>query len=330
MMIEEKRLEWVDKMRGIAILSVVIQHLTYCYQNEFIYHKLIAISNMGVFFFISGFIWNKTAHINNIKDAIIYFIKKTIQILVPFISWTFFMHTYCFQKNWQVWSISQIIHEFREPHLWFLLSLYGYSFYFIIYKIVNKYIGFKLSILFWLFSFCVLGIIWYEFKWFKMEVLYMPYFVMGVIFSQDKTIDKIFSNKIITTLSLFCIFTLLVFWESGHTSIINILIKLIISFSIILIIYLICKNDNWNQFISIFIMNCGKDSLAIYVMHWSFLKLLETKYLIVQNELLAFIPILLFSILICYVCIFFRKIISYSPFFDTILLGNTHNINIKF
>ena len=37
-------------MCGLAILSVVIQHLTYSFQNEFVYYKIIGISNMGLSF----------------------------------------------------------------------------------------------------------------------------------------------------------------------------------------------------------------------------------------------------------------------------------------
>ena len=51
-----QRLEWIDRMRGLAILSVVVQHLTYSFSNEFVYHKIIEISNMGLFFFISGYL----------------------------------------------------------------------------------------------------------------------------------------------------------------------------------------------------------------------------------------------------------------------------------
>jgi fucose 4-O-acetylase-like acetyltransferase len=66
----QERLIWVDRMRGLAILSVVIQHLTYYYLNDIIYHKLIGISNMAVFFFISGYILEKTTEIKNIKEYI--------------------------------------------------------------------------------------------------------------------------------------------------------------------------------------------------------------------------------------------------------------------
>lgn len=284
---------------------------------------------MAVFFFISGFIWNQTAHINNIKDASAYLIKKTVQILLPFISWTFFIYPYCFQTNWQVWEISQIMHEFEEPHLWFLLSLYGYAFYFVLFKIINKWGGVKLGVLFWIISIFALAIIWYKFKWFKLETLYMPYFAAGVLLSQTNLTDKILSNRAITTLSFLSIFTLLAFWESGNTSITNIVIKLIISFATISIVYSICRKDSWYQPISNFVTKCGKQSLAIYVIHWSFLKVVNVKPLIVQNELLAFIPMSLFAIAISYTCIYFRNTIKISPFLSTLLFGDFNNNSNK-
>lgn len=133
-----ERLIWVDRMRGLAILSVVIQHLTYYYQNDFMYHKLIGIANMSIFFFISGFIWAKTARIETWNDGLHYVIKKTIQLMLPFIVWTFIVAPYFFQTNWETWTFAKIVDEFVNPHLWFLLALYGYTFYFVIFKIFNK------------------------------------------------------------------------------------------------------------------------------------------------------------------------------------------------
>lgn len=65
-----QRLLWIDRMRGLAILSVVIQHLTYYYQNDFIYHKLIGISNMALFFFVSGYSGTKHRLYNSCKKQL--------------------------------------------------------------------------------------------------------------------------------------------------------------------------------------------------------------------------------------------------------------------
>lgn len=137
----QERLIWVDRMRGLAILSVVIQHLTYYYLNDFIYHKLIGISNMAVFFFISGYILEKTTEIKNIKEYISFAWKKTIQLMLPFLIWGIIVKKYFFTENWEPITIGNMIEEFIHPHLWFLLTLYGYVLILPIFQLFNKWGG---------------------------------------------------------------------------------------------------------------------------------------------------------------------------------------------
>ena len=319
---QEQRLIWVDRMRGLAILSVVIQHLTYYYQNEFVYHKFIGISNMAVFFFISGFIWEKTAKVNTAKEGLSYLWKKTIQIMLPFIVWTFLVYPYFFQTNWKVWSFKEIVNEFTEPHLWFLLTLYGYCFYFVAFRLINRWGGVKSGVAFWTISFIVLGAIWYKFGIFKLAALYMPYFAIGTLVPKNNIMETVSSNKFVTTIALSSIFLLMNFWNSGHTSLTNIALKVLVSLATILIVYVICTKLNWNRLWDCFIIECGKCSLAIYIMHWSFLHIFDEKPMIVQNELIAFVPILVIAVIICYACMLLKNIIQLFPTADLVLFGN--------
>lgn len=143
-MSEKERLIWIDRMRGLAILSVVIQHLSNYFLNDFIYHKLIGISNMAVFFFISGYILDKTTDIKNIKEYIQFVWKKTIQLMLPFLVWGIIVNKYFFSNSWEAITMDSIINEFINPHLWFLLTLYGYCLLFPIYQLIIKWGGGKI------------------------------------------------------------------------------------------------------------------------------------------------------------------------------------------
>lgn len=90
------RIEWIDRMRGLAILSVVIQHLTPNFCNEFVYYKLISISNMALFFFVSGYILNMTTKTETINDILLFLRKKTIQLLFPLIVYQLIVTQYFF------------------------------------------------------------------------------------------------------------------------------------------------------------------------------------------------------------------------------------------
>lgn len=311
-------------MRGLAILSVVIQHLTYYFQNEFIFHKLIGISNMALFFFISGFILDTTAKITSPREGAIFLLKKSIQLLLPFIVWTFIVNNYFFRTEWPAISINGIIAEFANPHLWFLPTLFCLSVLFLFYKLsakITKPGGGKFAILFWGLATVILSLLWYRWGILKMSALYIVYFAGGAIISRFGCIDKLFRNQILALLALAVIFLGLPFWQSGATSVTNIIIKMAISSSIILLVYNLCTRFTWNRYWNDFILGCGKYSLAIYVSHWVFLHIFDSKPTIVQNELLAFIPILGYAILICFVCILFKKIIQLFPAADFLLFG---------
>lgn len=164
--------------------------------------------------------------------------------------------------------------------------------------------------------------IWYKFGLFKLSTLYIIYFAAGTLMANSNLMEKIFTNQMVSTLSLLCVFLLMAFWTPGETSLIKIIIRIAVSFSVISITYFLCTKLSWNKYWDSLIVSFGKYSLGIYVMHWTFLNIWETKPLIVQNELIGFAPLLLYAILICIVCILFMKIISYSSILNSILFGN--------
>ena len=86
----EDRIEYIDFLRGIAIISVVMGHIIqYNIQGEaadkcfdFIYSF-----HMGFFFFISGCAASLREDRNTWSNVISFVKKKTIQLLMPFFVW---------------------------------------------------------------------------------------------------------------------------------------------------------------------------------------------------------------------------------------------------
>lgn len=158
----------------------------------------------------------------------------------------------------------------------------------------------------------------------------MVYFATGTIFTHIKQMQTIFYQSIISAIALMCICLLLPFWESGQSSICNIIVKIIISFSIILVTYNICTLLNWNNLWDKFILSCGKYSLSIYAAHWGFLQLFNERTMIVQNELIGLTITLFIGILICQTCILLKKIVETSPVIDFVLFGNYTQLKKKY
>lgn len=129
-----ERIHWVDRIRGLAMFSVVVQHMTYSYPETYVYHKTIAIGNMALFFFVSGFIANETTIIGNLRSLFRFLWKKTQQLAIPLLFWGLVVNHYFFASDYRMLTQQDILGQWKQPTLWFLLTLLGYMYYFGIYK----------------------------------------------------------------------------------------------------------------------------------------------------------------------------------------------------
>lgn len=318
----KQRIQWIDRMRGLAILSVVVQHLTNYMDNSFVYAKLIGISNMAVFFFVSGYILEKTAHIESYGDAMRFLRKKTIQLALPLIVWQLVCYRYFFSTDWQPLGIADVLSVFTQPKLWFLLTLYGYMFAFVAYRLVCriKIASGGVKVLFWLLPQLLLLTLWRKTGEFHLSALYLPYFAFGVIVSSMGK-ENWLADKRIGTLSMLAICLATCFWTSGHTSVVNVAIKLVVSVAVIQIVYLICSEMEWGNKANRFAQKCGRDSLAIYILHWIFLPLSPYHYLLPQNELIGMYLTTVFALIIAYVCCWIYSLVGKFPILKLIMFG---------
>lgn len=122
-----ERLTWLDRMRGLAIMSVVIQHLTNGFGIPLIYLKWIACTNMGVFFFVSGYVMAYTENSVSFtfKGALRFIYLKTVQLILPLIMWDLVVDRYFLTTKWRMLTLNDVMLEWSHTRLWFLLTLYG-------------------------------------------------------------------------------------------------------------------------------------------------------------------------------------------------------------
>lgn len=84
-----ERLIYIDVLRGIAILSVVLGHVFYyCGYRETILCTSIYSCHMSLFMFISGFCAMWTYKVNTHRELYRYIFLKVRMILFPFIVWS--------------------------------------------------------------------------------------------------------------------------------------------------------------------------------------------------------------------------------------------------
>lgn len=139
----QKRIEYIDAMRGFTMLLVIYAHielfsLNINYIETFTLNRVLILTRMPLFFFISGFILYKSTFLWNFSNTLNFLKKKFMVQIIPT---TFFIFIYviCFNQN--------IKDLFFNPHkngYWFTYTLFQY---FIFYSIIQNFIQiFKLTI----------------------------------------------------------------------------------------------------------------------------------------------------------------------------------------
>ena len=75
---DKNKLMWIDIMKGILIVLMVLGH-AYVKYTEFIY-----LFHMAVFFMISGYCWSEK-HSNDIESVKHYIVQRIIRLYIPFV-----------------------------------------------------------------------------------------------------------------------------------------------------------------------------------------------------------------------------------------------------
>lgn len=321
-----QRLTWPDRLRGLAILSVVIQHLTNNFDGDYVFHKWIGIANMGVFFFVSGYIaaYKERDELKTWIGAAKYLWHKTLQLMLPFLVWGLVVNRYFFTTDWNIITFTDVMDEWKRPHLWFLLTLYAHFILLTMERLtVGKCKSGGVKISYWIIA--LMGM--FGFNKYVTDVhlatMYLLPFAMGLATKRITKIETLMTNPYIITMAFIVIFFCLDWWISGAGNMKNNMLKLAVSFSTIIVLYNICKRIDWNKHVDLYIRRCGVYSLAIYCTHWSFINVSQPSlFHFTNNELVAFVLAALFSVFIIEACVLFKRVVAFSPTLDLLLFGN--------
>jgi fucose 4-O-acetylase-like acetyltransferase len=337
----KKRLEYIDQIRGLAIILVVIGHIIQFNDiqggmKNSVFNVIYSF-HMPLFFFISGYIGYKTIKIIDFKSLRKHLLNKTISLLIPLFSWSILVNKFFLNQEWNSITTNDIINTITNPSLWFFKILFEifffYGFFVLISSLKNKNNNFLKDILIFLFI-LVLTIgysIITENKIFSSLLLYTLFFYMAVFISKNSFIEKLIMNEWVFGLSFILFIILCGHWKIGGT-IYDDILKLIISiFSFITILNLTIK-FKWNSFVSKQVMTFGQYSLGIYVIQFYLAKLTINSNIIFfnnMNPILLFFICLIISIPICYISVWTSKLIELNSILNFILLGKKINSKVK-
>lgn len=321
-----KRIEWLDFLKGVAILSVVMGHVAHGLGKGHHWSDLIIIFEMPLFFMLSGILANKTA-----SRPLSQNLKKKIQsLIIPFIFWgsiygytfntySYFIFDLYHQGYWFLlslcfcWIIFLSLHKFNsyiKTHSSFNRNILEFIILiipFLIYKYIESIIPYKinealtLNFTFTYYRFFVLGYFIGKFlPTIKMFISYsenflgLPYLILlisTILFVNGRI------NSDILPMTIIQIITVLTISNVGY---------LCYKLSITSIRRLVCY--------------IGKNSISIYLFHFFITRIMVISWLNGFFELSIFIIIFILSIIISIVCIIILKPIENNKY-TKILLG---------
>lgn len=324
-----KRIDYIDEIRGIAILLVIIGHIiqfngikTNNPVFEFIYSF-----HMPLFFAISGYITQKVTTITNIKQYIIFIKKKFIALIIPLFTWSLIINKFFLKEEWNTLNWSDIQNVLISPGLWFLQVLFVILCFYGIFnwissnaKIKNPIINFLISII----PIILLSFLIVYFNLMEINlIMFSCAFYLGVILSRYNFIEKLFTKTIIYAITIIAFMILSTHWTYNGNYIDDILKITISTAAFIALLNLFTRIDLPNR-IKHSLQLFGRYSLAIYVIQFYLCKLSSQQIEIYEttiNPIILFIITTIIAIPICYICVAIAKIIETNKLLNFIMLG---------
>lgn len=344
-----KRIEFIDAMRGFAILLIIYSHiLTFGFGADFVmqnfsYDRIIVMFMLPLFFFISGMfayksdvLWSTAYLVKYIKDKFIALVIPTTIILLLYI--------YIFNYD----LVSSFFDDAKRGY-WFTYSLFEF---FLVYGITclisNKFrftnttrnivlVGSALLLL--VISMPTVGIKYLRFdqsiyNLFNLpEFKYYVYFIMGIFVKQYyEKFQTILAHKYfygaVGTLTLL---VTLFFIKHGmyDNGLYNHIFLLIINISWLTVIFAFFKKNekifsSSNRFGRI-IQLTGKRTLDIYLLHYFFLPrnmLFIKDFFVEYNQpLIEFLFAITLSFAVIFLSLLIGQLIRSSDFMSYYMLG---------
>ncbi|MBE6418593.1 MAG: acyltransferase [Akkermansiaceae bacterium] len=328
------RIEWIDSIRGIAILLVVMGHLSYTQYNENLKFAIYSF-HMPMFFLLAGC----TAELSIRRaSSLLGFIKNKFWVLfIPYAVWNFLPLPFaCIDDfvNYSFWKRFEIFISGRCNNgglFWFLYTLFVFQCLFALYTWVEKKTsGALIRFGFVIMTFAIL----YTAKHLWSDdgsgfglacqtyLFYLP-FVSGICMIKYKKFKSFLMNK--WTISIFILLTLYLLNIRYHIPHVSTLTRIAGIGVTVILIMLIEKGqiphfDAWKKYLCAI----GRHSMAIYIIHYTFVSTISIQF---SDTLTQAAPSILFcvylplSVVISVFCIMVSKIIETSPVLASVMLG---------
>lgn len=332
------RLEWIDRLKGLAILLVVAghfiqQHVWGGESENNVLVRIIYTFHMPLFFFLSGYVsWLSP------KSYFTFFKNKCRSILLPYISWSL-LYLLILSPNSPSCNVNDYIYLvlpsiFDTHHYgglyWFLRILFILQVLLLAEKIIIRFfkrcllVHVYINILLCIVVFCI-GILFKQLSSI-MFILHLLSFMLGYYCSQSNYFDRLIDNKNVFYIALCTYIVAFLFYEPlTDRNIYHVIIAWSLKFlmaltAIVCVLYLFRNIFTLNSRVNDLLKFFGQHSLMIYLVP---MKFLPYQYMLPENcssEGIALITIL-YSTIRCYIVSYISIALSLVPGIKFILCG---------
>ncbi|WP_254411882.1 acyltransferase family protein [Dyadobacter diqingensis] len=333
----KNRVAYIDHLKGISILLVVVGHFIQYNTIESKDSRLFSFIysfHMPLFMFISGYVAYLSINERIFQNYSSFLLKKIRSLLVPFFAWPLLVDKLFFNGNFQFNPYPRFLELMEDPRtgLWFLWYLFFLTIIYSAFLLISNHLRGKFKfvtdvcLFFTFLIFLVILKVVHVTDYVDSFIQYYGYFFIGIFIAKYTWLkEKILDYRLF---SFFLILFVLVvgFYSFGdpnfHSMGISLLIKIVSAVSAILSSYFIINKITFNAIVDGCVTKWGMSSIVIYATHFKFIDLFKGLYLIpeLNNSLIIFIS-LFFSVLIISLCMGIYEIVKLCPPLNLLLYG---------
>lgn len=320
-----QRLNYIDEMKGFAILLVVLGHLFLPHTKEgslFPTASIIYSFHMSFFFFLSGYV-NNLINNSQPKSRFIFFKKKVRSLLIPYLFWL--LAAPVFLESSYPSNFTELIEKFiffPNLHYWFLPTLFGFMMLYLLRSYMKKY-DFIFSLCF-IGAFMISGILMHQYHLIIYGIYWTSFLLGDSLPKHNKFKHLILKNHIygISALIL-CIawkFYPLETMGSAWKSMTNLILTAICSFSACIFFFNFFQKCTLPITVRKYMQQIGQFSLVIYLIP---IHLLPQGFIFSENlpSIIINLSILIIGILHTIISYYIGKIVFCIPYLRYIMFG---------
>lgn len=328
------RIEWIDLLKGLAIILVVMGHMPYDDSSVALKSGIYSF-HMPLFFLLAGF--TAALSMSRSGNPWGFMRKRVVGIFIPYLVWSFMISPLASPETYQQYSLEARLNNFVTGNVacWFLPCLLGLQLLFTLYTAAtNRFRHFSVKIFLCLILFGLIVICHKNWgschsgrleKWdlnFLTSIYryYIP-FSVGVALYQYPAFKKFCSGNLVCT---FCV--LIVLLLTGLRGDLPLMfsthLRTVIGIAATLLLIRMFSGRLLPDWVNGQLKAIGKETLIIYLISGAFLPQ-ACSWFHGMDGTMAFLIYLPICIAVCYFCMAIARMISTSPLLSLLFLGKS-------